>query len=118
MTATITPTLYGTPSFTPTPPQLILILKGSYPDPARAYPDIIYWLSRDAEVTIKIWTVSGEIVLLKQQVPGYAGYNSFQWNRRNRQGKGVASGVFIYEVLARTGAGEKAKAMSKLSVIR
>ncbi len=97
---------------------MILILKGSYPDPAREYPNIVYWLSRAADVTIKIWTVSGELVVARGKLTGYSGYNSFQWNRRNRLGKGVASGVFIYEVLAQTGLDKSAKAMSKLAVIK
>jgi hypothetical protein len=117
-TATITCTPANSPTCTPAPPQLILILKGTYPNPARDSTNIIYWLSRDADITITIWTVSGEVVVRRSGLQGKAGYNVYFWDKLNKSGAGVASGVFIYEVFATTDLGEHASAKSKLAVIK
>jgi hypothetical protein len=101
-TATITPTPTITMTFTPTPPPLELISKGNFPNPFMIDTQIVYWLSVDADVKIKIFDVSGEIVRTQEGLDGKKGYNSFYWDGKNRAQKPVASGVFIYRIDAST----------------
>lgn len=102
-TATITetplpPTM--TPTETPTEPDLELKIAGNFPNPFKEGTFIIFWLSKEAEVSIKIFTVSGEIVNENGDLKGLPGNNEFYWEGKNKMGKKVASGVFIYRIRA------------------
>jgi len=118
ITSTCTPTFTVTPTLTPTPLPLNLGLKGNFPNPFADKTNIVYWLSVDAAVEIRVFTVSGELVLEKKNIAGYAGYNNFFWNALNRSEKKIASGVFIYKVIATTTRDEKATAFSKMGCVR
>jgi flagellar hook assembly protein FlgD len=63
---------------------------------------IVYWLSCDADVRIKIYTVSGEVVRWEEYISGHAGYNDYYWDGKNRAVHPVASGIFIYRISAST----------------
>ena len=115
-TDTDTPTI--TPTFTPTPLPLLLDLKGNFPDPFIIDTQIVYKLSVDADVKIKIFDVSGETVRQQGNIAGKAGYNSFFWDGRNRGNKPVASGIFIYRIEASTNRGEHATGMMKAACVK
>lgn len=115
-TPTITPTITAT--YTPTPHPLVLNLKGTFPNPMIIDTHFVYWLSTDADVSIKIYTVSGEVVLEQDALPGLEGYDSFYWDGRNRAVKRVASGVFIYRITATTPRNERQEVFSKLAVVK
>jgi hypothetical protein len=117
-TSTITPTPTITPTFTPTPLPLILDLKGNFPNPFIKDTQIVYKLSVDADVKIRIFDVSGEIVRWQEDLAGKAGYNSFYWDGKNRAVKPVASGVFIYRIEASTSRGEHASGFMKAAVVK
>jgi hypothetical protein len=95
-TATITPTTTPTftPTFTNTPVPFVFKIKGSFPNPSVYNSHIVYYLSRDAHVTMQVFDVSGEKVRYNE-MQGYGGYNEWFWDSRNRNVKPVASGVFI-----------------------
>jgi flagellar hook assembly protein FlgD len=116
-TVTVTPTYTITPTATATPEPLELSIKGNYPNPVRGETNIIYWLSREAEIEIKIWTVSGEEVI-KRKIKGEKGMNRYYWDGRNRGGKEVAVGVYIYEIKAKTEKGEEKRKKTKMVVLR
>lgn len=119
VTETVTMTFTATPSATPTntPLPLELELIGNYPNPFVYDTNIVYWLSVDATVKIRIYTISGEVVAENDGINGFAGYNSYLWDGRNRKNKMVASGVFIYRLTAYTNTEEKFR-MSKLVCVR
>ncbi|MFP4465850.1 MAG: hypothetical protein ACLFP1_02245 [Candidatus Goldiibacteriota bacterium] len=116
-TPTITPTATFSPTLTPTPPDLVLIDKGPFPHPADEETHIIYWLSKDAVVSIKLWTVSGEIVRQENNIQSFKGYNKFYWDTRNRSSKKTASGVYIYRISAAAG-NESVQETGKVVVVR
>jgi hypothetical protein len=118
ITTTCTPTLTVTPTLTPTPLPLKLGIKGNFPNPFADKTNIVYWLSVDAAVEIRVFTVSGELVVEKKNIAGHAGYNNFFWNALNRAEKKTSSGVFIYKVIATTARDEKAEAFSKMGCVR
>ena len=78
-------------------------LYANYPNPFNPETWIPYQLAENAEITIRIYNPSGEVVrtlLSGHQVSGYyitrdrAGH----WDGRNDVGETVASGVYIYEL--------------------
>jgi hypothetical protein len=115
-TPTITTTI--TPTYTPTPRPLVLNLKGTFPNPMMSDTHFVYWLSTFADVSIKIYTVSGEVVLEQDELPGLEGYDSFYWDGKNRAVKKVSSGVFIYRITATTPRNEHQEVFSKLAVVK
>jgi len=117
-TRTVTCTRTITPTSTITPVPLLLSLKGSFPNPFTFNSRIVYWLSRNADMEIKIFTVSGELVLQSAGIKATAGNNSFAWDGLNNSGRQVSSGVFIYELTATTELDEKQSALSKCACIR
>jgi len=96
LTATFTPTI--TPTYTATPPPLFMEHKGNFPNPFSDKTEIVFWISRDALVDLKIFTVAGEVVCEKTGLPYAQGYNTIQWNGRNNSNELVASGVYIYKI--------------------
>ena len=95
-----------------------IIAEGSFPDPASDFCNIVYWLSKESDVTIKVFTVSGEVVVDNMKISGSKGYNSFYWDGKNRFKRIVASGVYIYRITARTADNEAASALRKMSIVR
>lgn len=78
---------------------------------------MVFWLSKAATVTIKVFDVSGETVAIREALQCHAGHNSWYWDRKNRAGKGVASGIFILKVDAQAG-DEKITAYTKAAVVK
>lgn len=114
MTLTFTNTTSVTPALDLNNKSLTIVLKGCFPWQNRV--NIIFYLSKNADITIKIFTVSGEIVLNKK-IEGNSGYNCFTWDGLNNKKRKVASGIFIYKILAQTKE-ESKSVMDKLSIIK
>jgi len=112
-THSITPTIMLTPTETP---GLSIRIKTNYPNPFEEWTRIVYEVSRESEIEVRIWTISGERVR-EIRGEGKAGENEIEWDGRNRYGKRVASGIYLYCIEARSG-GDRAKAWSKMAVIR
>lgn len=95
---------------------LCLTLYKNSPNPFSNGTYFIYQLCDEADVDVKIYTISGEVVLeLTQQ--GQTGMNSIYWNAENKTGRGVASGVYIYSVEATDGR-SKIKDWGKMAVVK
>ncbi|MCX7698412.1 MAG: hypothetical protein N2114_02975, partial [Candidatus Goldbacteria bacterium] len=118
-TFTLTSTMTNTKTITMTVTMnlnkpLVLELKGNFPEQDKI--NIIFFLSKEAKVNIKIFTVSGEIVLDKK-IYGNSGYNCFFWDGLNNKKRKVASGVYIYKITAEL-KDEKQSIMNKLFIIK
>ncbi|UCF04097.1 MAG: hypothetical protein JSV33_09075 [bacterium] len=97
----------------------------NYPNPF--HPDetsttIAYKLSDDANVTLRIYTLSGKLVLRKDfarsSEGGVSGLNQFEWDGRNGNGTYVSSGGYIVLVEAE-GHGETLHVMRRrVAVVR
>lgn len=130
MTYTVTPTQTitnthtntATKTMTPTPTAtlipFIMAHEGPFPNPFQNDTDVVFWLSRDANIRVKIFTVSGEVVREVTDIQGEKGYNRFYWDSLNRTGKRVASGVYIYIIFASTVYGENARVTDKVTCVR
>lgn len=122
-TPTNTFTVTQTGTFTPTPlptntplPELDLKIITNYPNPADEETTIVFNLSRNADVTIKIFTVSGEPVAIIKEIKGVEGENRVKWDLKNDYGEKVSAGVYIYKIEAK--AEKNLFKFSKLSVLR
>ncbi|MCK4416669.1 MAG: right-handed parallel beta-helix repeat-containing protein [Candidatus Latescibacteria bacterium] len=76
------------------------VISQNYPNPFNARTTIHYQLPAAADVSVKIYALSGQ--LLKTLVRGtvQAGYHTVQWDGKNQMGREVASGIYVYQVVA------------------
>lgn len=79
----------------------------NYPNPfhpGEAPTTIAYKLNENARVTLKIYTLTGKLVLLREftegLIGGQVGLNEYRWDGRNGDGSFVASGGYIVAVEA------------------
>lgn len=117
-TASVTSTVTFTATPTATIVPFIMSLEGNFPNPFDRDTHIVYWLSREALINIKIFSVSGELVAWAEDIQGLSGNNSFYFDGRNRAQKPLASGVFIYKITGETVYDERVSYMSKFSVVK
>ncbi|MCD6318686.1 metallophosphoesterase [Candidatus Aerophobetes bacterium] len=75
------------------------VLHQNYPNPFTYKTTIEYELPRSCQITLKIYTISGELV--KTLIDDYQskGYYSISWDGRNERGESVARGVYIYSLV-------------------
>jgi len=104
-------------SFSAVVPELVLKPEVTVPNPTDGPTTIIYTLSVKADVTIKIFTVSGELIRTIEDIKGVKGINKTLWDGLNQYNQKAASGVYIYKIEAVNGS-EKKHAFSKLAVTR
>lgn len=77
------------------------VLLQNYPNPFNPTTNIIYELSENSIVTLKIYDVLGqEIRTLINGENQSSGRKSVSWNGKNNLGENVASGVYIYQIQA------------------
>lgn len=98
----------------------------SYPNPFHPDDDgettFAWKLSNDASVRMRIYTLSGALVLDREFSPGdqggSVGLNEITWNGANGDGKLVASGGYILDVVAQSGGETIHKMRRKVGVVR
>ena len=97
----------------------------NYPNPfhpGQAPTTIAYKLDDPADVTMRLFTLSGDLVLTRTYgrggPGGLAGLNEITWDGRNGEGEFVATGGYILDILAQ-GTGETQYRMRrKIGVVR
>lgn len=94
LTITTTVTESVTPTITPTIVPLYLTWTGAYPNPGNVHSNVVYAVTRECDINLTVYTVSGEIVI-KEILHAMPGQNAWRWDLNNGSGKRVASGVFI-----------------------
>jgi hypothetical protein len=75
----------------------------NYPNPASSQTSFTFLLTRDARVSIKIYTVSGRLIKVFEEY-GERGFNQLPqegWDCRDEDGDALANGVYLYKVTAR-----------------
>jgi hypothetical protein len=75
-------------------------LDQNYPNPFNPSTKITYNVATPTEVTIQIFDLNGQLVRTLVSEPQQPGAYTVTWNGRNRHGKAVASGVYIYRFTA------------------
>ena len=81
------------------------VLLANYPNPFNPETWIPYHLAQDADVTLTIYSMSGQVV--RQLALGYQAAGKYQnrsraiyWNGKNEFGESVANGVYFYTLTA------------------
>lgn len=93
-------------------------------DPDRSFgqtsPDKIEFRNLPEKATIKIFTISGDLVKILKHGPDSYGnlYGSIAWDQRTDSGLRVAPGVYIYAVESHTEGTVGKRTMGKLMIIR
>ncbi|OGF50226.1 MAG: hypothetical protein A2231_01750 [Candidatus Firestonebacteria bacterium RIFOXYA2_FULL_40_8] len=102
----------------------------NYPSPFAAGREstiLAYVLSKDADVEIRIFTLSGDMVLKQNFVSGAnggkgqsSGYtNEFTWDGKNGRGSVVANGMYICEIVAKpTDGSAQIREIRRIGVIK
>ncbi len=81
-----------------TPTQFTLFQ--NYPNPFNPTTTIRYALSKTEKVTLKVYNLLGkEVVTLVNDEEKTMGYHVEVWDGRNQDGRHVASGIYIYQIL-------------------
>ncbi|RMG24061.1 MAG: hypothetical protein D6724_07030 [Armatimonadetes bacterium] len=80
---------------------------------------IQYSISTSAQVTVRILSPSGqEVYTALRGRSSDAGSNSVVWNKRDNNGRAVAPGNYIVEILAETADGQRARVTRPVIVVR
>jgi photosystem II stability/assembly factor-like uncharacterized protein len=91
-------------------PQLIpetFDLAQNFPNPFNPTTTIRYALPKDAFVSLKVYNILGqEIVTLKDELQSVGTFNIL-WNGRNNAGSQVASGMYLYRIVAKPADGSQ-----------
>jgi hypothetical protein len=80
-------------------PAYASLLTGA-PNPLRTETAIRYAIAADAEVSLKIYDVTGALVKILVNESVEAGYHSVLWDGTNETGNTVANGVYFYRLTA------------------
>lgn len=81
----------------------------NYPNPFKKTTTIRYQLSMDADVTIRIFTLAGQLVRTMNFNPGFEGgkassyfdkYNDVVFDAKNDLGQKIVNGAYLYEIIA------------------
>jgi hypothetical protein len=90
----------------------------NYPNPFRNETDFTYYLTQPAdEVKIKIFTLSGRLIITLDHAPTTAGFNRVHWNGQDADGDALANGVYLYKMVAKLGE-KQLEEIQKCVVIR
>jgi len=76
-----------------------------YPNPFMEGTYLCYRLSRDAEVTVRIFTVSGHLIRKIEAGPQSGGPQHVFWDGRDEEMDEVANGAYLFKIDARTEVG-------------
>jgi aminopeptidase N len=75
------------------------VLEQNYPNPFTTLTAIRYYLSHQAEVTIKIYNIQGELVRsLCDKRSISAGFQNIVWDGKRADGTGVGTGVYLCQL--------------------
>jgi len=75
-------------------------LRQNYPNPFNAGTGIRYELPKPAQVSIKIYNLTGQLVRTLVNARIEAGYHSVAWDGRNENGTPLPSGIYLYKMVA------------------
>ncbi len=81
-------------------------LEQNYPNPFNPETEISFGLPEAGNVTLKIFSITGQEVRTLADGTFQAGYQTVRWDGRNQSGHAVAGGVYFYQITATNANGE------------
>jgi hypothetical protein len=104
------------------PGELKLTQVLNYPNPVKNNTRFTFFLTEPAQVTIKIYTVSGKLVKSISNINGVASFNyddpQLAWNGRDGEGDDLSNGVYLYKIIAKGISGKEVSEKGKLIIMR
>lgn len=73
-------------------------LMKSYPNPFGSFTDIAYDLATNGTVSLRIYTVTGELVRTLLEASQRAGHHVVRWDGRDDAGRPAATGAYFYQL--------------------
>jgi flagellar hook assembly protein FlgD len=70
------------------------------PNPFNPVTTIEFTLPHDGDASLKVFDLRGRLVRTLFDGPQFAGARTVEWNGRDASGARVASGVYLYRLLA------------------
>jgi hypothetical protein len=70
-----------------------------YPNPFQDRADFLYRLTHDADVTLKVFTISGRMIR-EMKASGQMGDNALAWDGKDDRGTPLANGTYLYKLEA------------------
>ena len=88
----------------------------TYPNPMSEQATFSFEISRDAEVSIKIYSVAGRLVREFEPMQAEIGFNLYPepWDGTDQDGDLLANGVYLYKITARSTSGEEVKTVDHI----
>jgi len=72
----------------------------NYPNPFRRNTGFTFQTNAEgADVTVKIYTISGRLIETLEGYSTISGYNEIEWNGYDRDGNALANGVYLYKII-------------------
>ncbi|MCH7731849.1 MAG: type IX secretion system sortase PorU [Candidatus Marinimicrobia bacterium] len=91
----------------------------NYPNPFRKKTQFGFEVTQEAYVTIKIFTIAGQLVSELRPMESYLGYSHINWDGRDDFGDLIANGVYLYQIKAESvETGKKVTKIQKLAKYR
>jgi hypothetical protein len=75
-------------------------LEQNYPNPFNPQTSISYQLRKSCQVSLRVYDLSGRLVTTLVDGFESAGHKSVEWDARDNQGNGIASGIYFYSLVA------------------
>ena len=72
----------------------------NYPNPFNAETVIRYQLPAPADVTIRVYSLSGQLVRTLVHARVETGCHTVRWDGKDEAAKEAASGIYLYQVVA------------------
>ena len=80
--------------------QKTFVLKQNYPNPFNTETEIVYQLSKDKYITLSIYNLLGNKIQTLISCKQRAGRYAVNWDGRDQAGQPVASGMYLYRIVA------------------
>ena len=90
------------------------VLEQNFPNPFNPTTEIRFGLPVQSDVTLTVYTITGQTVVQLLRGSRAAGYHTVQWDGRTQSGKPVASGVYVYRLDARPSGGGSGGAITQI----
>ena len=73
-------------------------LQQNAPNPFNSQTVISYFLPKSGPVRLELFSITGQRVAILHQGPQQAGYHRLRWTAQDREGRPLASGIYLYRL--------------------
>jgi hypothetical protein len=96
----------------------IFALQEARPNPFGGTVDISYQLPEQAQVSLKIYNIAGQLVRTADEGLRNPGYYPVSWNGAGDNGKALSNGIYIYRLTATTASGQQYQTARKVTLLK